>query len=167
METKINIIEWSKIDEISLDIAERIIKDNYNPDIIISIVRGGMVPSVILSHKLNIRDIENIVIKETIDDSINAQKITPQIQENKYLNRITNKKVLIVDDIVGSGNTLKKLNKEIKKYNPREIKSAIYFVNKLNWNKANDIQCSEIIEYIGEELEGWVIFPWENKHKGD
>lgn len=163
MKDNINIIEWSKIDEISADIAKRIKKENYNPDIIISIVRGGMIPSVILSHKLNIRDIENVVIKETIDDSINAQKIAPQIQENKYLNKIKNKNVLIVDDIVGSGNTLRKLKQEIQKYSPQEIKTAIYFINKINWNKANDTQYSELIDYIGEELNGWVIFPWENK----
>lgn len=163
MEENINIIEWKKIDEISTKIAKEIVKENYNPDIIISIVRGGMIPSVILSHKLNVRNIENIVIKETVDDSINAQKITPQIQENKNLERIKNKKVLIVDDIVGSGESIRKLKQEIQKYNPGETKTAIYFVNKINWEKANSTQYSELIEYIGEELEGWVIFPWENK----
>ena len=163
MENNVNIIEWKEIDEISTNIAKRIVKENYSPDIIISIVRGGMIPSVILSHKLNVRDIENVVVKETIDDSINAQKLMPQIQENKNLYRIRDKKVLIVDDIMGSGETIRKLKQEIQKYNPQEIKTAIYFVNKTNWKKANNTQYSELIEYIGKELEGWVIFPWENK----
>lgn len=163
MKEKINVIDWEKIDEISSQIVQKIMKENYNPDIIISIVRGGMIPSVILSHKLNIRDIKNVVIKETIDDSINAQKLKPKIEENINLNKIENKKVLIVDDIIGTGETIRKLKQEIEKYNPKEVKTAIYFVNKLNWEKSNNTKCSNVAEFIGEELEGWVIFPWENK----
>lgn len=159
---KINIIEWNKINQIVSKLSNDI-KQKYEPDIILSVVRGGMIPSVMLSHQLNIREVENIVIKETINDSINAIKNIPQIDENNNLDKIKNRKVLIVDDIVGGGETLRKLKDYIKRYNPKEVKTAICFINKINWDKQNKESYENTIDFLGEEIEGWVVFPWEER----
>ena len=162
MENKINVIDWNKFNEIILNLANEIKKD-YKPDIILSVVRGGMIPSVLLSHKLEVREVENIIVEETEDDSINARKHLPIIQNSNNLSSINNKKILIVDDILGSGQTIKILKKEIYKFKPKEIKTVVCFVNRINWNKSNDENYYNLIDYVGEELKGWVIFPWENK----
>ena len=73
MNNNINYISWKEITNIIKYIGSNI-KITYKPEIIISIVRGGMIPSVILSHELNIRNIENIKSIETLNDEINAIK---------------------------------------------------------------------------------------------
>ena len=35
-------------------ICEKIEADNFNPDVIVGISRGGLIPGVMISHKLNI-----------------------------------------------------------------------------------------------------------------
>ena len=137
------------------------IKKDYNPEVIISVVRGGMVPSVILSHALGIRKVENIKSIETISDEINAIKLEPIIDKNVNLSEIRRKKVLIVDDILGSGATIRKIKEEVKKWQPEELRTAICLVNEENWEKSNKSDYNDEIEYVGKTARGWVVFPWE------
>ncbi|HBC84717.1 MAG TPA: hypothetical protein DCZ30_04725 [Clostridiales bacterium] len=162
MENKINYLDWNSIMEISNGIAKDI-KKSYNPDIIISVVRGGMIPSVILSHILDIRDIENINVKETISDEINSLKHEPIVDKNLNLNKIKGKKVLVVDDIIGSGATIRKIKEEIEKWEPDEIKTAVCVVNEENWEKSNEDNYESSIDYKGKCVRGWVVFPWETR----
>lgn len=160
MDNKIIYFDWNTITEIVRDMG-RDIKNTYNPEIIISIVRGGMIPSVILSHNLNIRWVKNIKVTETVNDEINAIKQEPIIDTNIDLSEIKGKKVLIVDDILGSGATIRKVKQEVKKWQPKELKTAICIVNEDNWEKSNNLNYNDEIEYIGKSVRGWVVFPWE------
>ena len=160
MNNKINYFDWRKFSEIVKNMSENIKKD-YNPEVIISVVRGGMVPSVILSHALGIRKVENIKSIETISDEINAIKLEPIIDKNVNLSEIRRKKVLIVDDILGSGATIRKIKEEVKKWQPEELRTAISLVNEENWEKSNKSDYNDEIEYVGKTVRGWVVFPWE------
>lgn len=160
MNNKINYFDWRKFSEIVKNMSENIKKD-YNPEVIISVVRGGMVPSVILSHALGIRKVENIKSIETISDEINAIKLEPIIDKNVNLSEIRRKKVLIVDDILGSGATIRKIKEEVKKWQPEELRTAICLVNEENWEKSNKSDYNDEIEYVGKTVRGWVVFPWE------
>lgn len=160
MNNNINYISWKEITDIIKYIGSNIGK-TYKPEIIISIVRGGMIPSVILSHVLNIRNVENIKSIETLNDEIDAIKQKPIVDTNINLSNIKGKKVLIVDDILGSGATIRKIKEEVKKWKPKEVRTAICIVNEENWEKSNKTNYRNEIEYIGKSVRGWVVFPWE------
>lgn len=160
MDRTINYISWKEITNIVKSIGNNI-KKNYRPEIIISVVRGGMIPSVILSHTLNIRNVENIKSIETLNDEIDAIKQKPIVDTNINFSNIKGKKVLIVDDILGSGATIRKVKEEVEKWNPKEIRTAICVVNEKNWEKSNKTNYKNEIEYIGKIVRGWVVFPWE------
>lgn len=160
MNNNINYISWKEITDIIKYIGSNIGK-TYKPEIIISIVRGGMIPSVILSHVLNIRNVENIKSIETLNDEIDAIKQKPIVDTNINLSNIKGKKVLIVDDILGSGVTIRKIKEEVKKWKPKEVRTAICIVNEENWEKSNKTNYRNEIEYIGKSVKGWVVFPWE------
>lgn len=160
MNRTINYISWKEITNIVKSIGNDI-KKNYKPEIIISVVRGGMIPSVILSHTLNIRNVENIKSIETLNDEIDAIKQKPIVDTNINFSNIKGKKVLIVDDILGSGATIRKVKEEVEKWKPKEIRTAICIVNEENWEKSNKTNYKNEIEYIGKIVRGWVVFPWE------
>ena len=160
MENQINYLSWDDITEIVKELAIDIHKE-YQPEIIIAVARGGMIPGVMLSHALNIRDVETIVAKETINDEIHATKVELKIEENKNLKKITGKRVLVVDDILGSGATITKIQNVVLKWNPKEIKSAVCMVNKDNWEKKHQEDYKKTVDYVGKETRGWVVFPWE------
>ncbi|MEI3387639.1 MAG: hypothetical protein V8R42_04325 [Clostridia bacterium] len=91
MNNNINYISWKEITDIIKYMGSNIEK-TYKPEIIISIVRGGMIPGVILAHKLNVRNVENIKSIETLNDEINAIKQEPIIEKNINLSNIKEKK---------------------------------------------------------------------------
>ena len=160
METTIHYLTWEDMEKIINQLAKEIKKD-YQPDIIVTIARGGMIPSVMLSHLLRIREVETIKVKETISDEINAQKREPQIEENKNLKNIEGKRIIIVDDILGRGATIQKVQNYIKKWNPKEVRTVVGLVNEANWEKSHQEDYHHLVDYVGKTVRGWVVFPWE------
>ncbi|XP_031409727.1 phosphoribosyltransferase domain-containing protein 1-like isoform X2 [Meleagris gallopavo] len=56
-----------------------------------------------------------------------------QIMGGDDLSKLTGKNVLIVEDIVGTGRTMKVLLNHIEKYNPKMIKVASLLVKRTSW----------------------------------
>ena len=48
------IYTWEQQIEDTNLICEKIVEDNFKPDVIVGISRGGLIPGVMISHKLNI-----------------------------------------------------------------------------------------------------------------
>lgn len=141
------------IKKLSLDI-----KKDFKPEIIIAIQRGGFIPAVHLSHLLSVRDIRPLYIQRTKDESAMAKKIKPIVKYINLLKDIQGKNVLIVDDVVGSGATLKIVKKIIAAQKPKDVKSAIILVNDDNLDKT---RAKPVINYVGKRIRAWAIFPWE------
>ncbi len=122
----------------------------FKADTILAITRGGLIPSQLLAYRLNIRNIQTIQI-QSYDNDIQ--------RENLILNDTTNLadslRVLIVDDIVDSGNTLKSLLLHVeKKYPHITFKSASIFY-KSSASVQPDFTCKEAKE--------WINFFWETE----
>lgn len=45
---------WAQIEGACLDIARQLSKDNWRPDYIVGISRGGLIPATLLSHYINV-----------------------------------------------------------------------------------------------------------------
>jgi xanthine phosphoribosyltransferase len=126
-----------------------LIKD-YKPDIILSIARGGVTFGHFVSEKLDIRDLYSINSIHYDDqkklDTIKVFNI-PKIEENK--------RVLILDDIVDSGETLEYILNLLKKRYPNtKFKTGSLFFKK-----------TAIIEpdFTIHEAKEWIEFFWSKK----
>jgi len=158
--TQVIKLTWQDIDNYINRILERIEEIKYSPDVIATIKRGGLIPAVILSHKLGVRDIVVIDASRTENDTINAQKHKPILDfDEKELAKIESKKVLLIDDIVGSGETLEDVKDLVIRFNPNSIVTASLVTNL---NNLKDEKLKP--DFVGEEVRGWIIFPWESSH---
>ena len=99
-------------------------------------------------------------IKRTTDDRVNSNKIPAKILSSIDKNRIMNRKVLIVDDIIGSGETLDALEKMVNSLHPAILRKAVLLKNEDNFVKSV-LRKTVKIDYLGETVHGWIIFPWE------
>ena len=124
----------------------------YNPQVIIAIARGGLTLAHAMAEGLDIRDVQS-VRTELYDGSSKRKKI-----ELFGRCELQNKqKVLLVDDIADSGETLELVLASLKKSHPMiELKSCTLFYKKTSliepdfWiNEAND----------------WIDFFWERDFK--
>lgn len=152
-------LEWHDINNIILELSKNI--KNSVPDIIIAIQRGGLIPSVILSHSLGVREVITYDIRITVNDEVNSEKTSPIVGSNLLLSKITNKDILIVDDISGSGETLKTVLSDVEKFLPSRVRSLVCVINRNNWDRHNLLSPESMITYVGKEVNGWIKFPWE------
>ncbi|WWO98691.1 MAG: phosphoribosyltransferase family protein [Candidatus Dasytiphilus stammeri] len=151
-------VSWEKIEKLSLNIASIIREQNIPYDCIVGISRSGWIPAVIIAHNLGVRELTSICIKRNKTDEINSEKITPKIIDiglmaEKYLNWI------VIDDIVGSGETIKFLRNKFYLPN-RSIFVASLFFNSQNGDIS---KINRLVDYYAKEEQEWIRFPWETK----
>lgn len=130
MVVKKNYITWDEFDGFVDDLASQI----SNVDYVVGIPRGGIILAVTLSHRLNIKHM-------TVDH-------LEKLEEFNFLT-YDKKKILIVDDISDSGQTLKNYKKQGYTTATIDVRSTTitkpdYYVN---WIDNAD----------------WVVYPWEAK----
>lgn len=130
-------ISWTDIDEMVEDLYQQL-KDK-NIDKVVGISRGGLIPGVMLSHRLNagFEPLEWQTRDGEFQDRIKAMNF------NKNL-----KGTIFVDDICDTSTTIK----QIKQLIPKSRWAVLH-------QKA-DIE----LEFVATTLyndDRWVIYPWE------
>lgn len=151
---------WDQTHNVVSGLARRVAADG-TPDVIVAIQRGGLVPGVMLSHALGIRSLISFNIRRTAHDGIAAPKSPPIAGANISFAELGGKDVLVIDDIAGSGVTLDVVRRTLLDCRPRRLRTMVCVVNRTNWDVGQSTSPDEAITYVGEELRGWVVFPWE------
>ena len=142
---------WNQIYEMLLSQAQKIKTQNYKPDLIIAIARGGVVPSRILSDLLEIPNLSFIQIE--FYTNINQTLQEPNLKQTLITN-VTGKKILLVDDISDTGKSLKLAKTYLQNQGAIEIKTATLY------QKPQSISTSDFYE---KQTTAWVVFPWDIK----
>ena len=125
-------------------------------DFLLVLTRGGLAVGAFLSYLLNIKDIEVIKV-ESYDKH---EKGTVTI-EQKDLSIITGKKLLIVDDICDTGDSLLQTTKYIEKhYNPNSIETFTV-IKALESEKT--VYAPDYYMYEPKNHE-WINFAWDNEN---
>ncbi|MFH7880891.1 MAG: phosphoribosyltransferase [Candidatus Aenigmatarchaeota archaeon] len=148
-DVKVLYVTWNKFHNSIVDIAHKIKRDRFNPDIVYGILKGGIIPARLLADVINVENIGFIGIK--FYKKIGISETRPKI----FLpptSSVKNLKVLLVDDVADSGKTLEVALKKLKKFKPKEVKTAVIYLKP--W-------CSFLPDYYYKITNKWVVFPWE------
>ncbi len=120
----------------------------FQPEMIVGIARGGLSLSHALAEGLNIRDVQTLRT-ELYDESEKRDAIT--IHNNCVFEHI--KRVLVVDDIADSGDTLKAVMSELLEKNSKiEFRSCTLFYKRTSVYEPH---------YWINEADDWIDFFWE------
>jgi len=142
---------WKQIHKMLIKQSKKILSDHFIPNIIIAVTRGGWIPARLLSDLLEVHNITTIGIKSY---SNIATKMNQPIINQKLKILISGKKILLVDDVADSGESLQLAKKHILKQNNVEVKIATIY--KKNKSKIDP-------DYYEKTIKNWIIFPWEIK----
>jgi hypothetical protein len=155
-------LTWADLDHHVAGLAKRIRTDGV-PHVIVGILRGGMIPAVALAHRLGVRDVRGIEVTRTLADGPNGAKTPlPQIANRASLGVFgAGADVLLVDDVVGSGDTFDTAADLLSGVGAVRVRRAVVVVNIVNWNIGNTVAPQQVQDYIGTTCTGWVRFPWE------
>lgn len=155
----LTILTWPDVMEM-VDVIAGQVRNDRLPDVVVGVLRGGLVPAVLLSHQLGVRRIRAVEVARTLDNSVNADKSgTPQVVNPASLGDLTGHDVLLVDDIAGSGDTLICTVGLLQAAGAQRVRTAVLTVNRANWHRAQ--RPADVVTYLGHQVGTWVIFPWE------
>jgi len=122
----------------------------YNPDTLLAIARGGMTIGHFLAERMNMRNVYSLnAISYEDDKKIGKPKIfnIPDLRDKK--------RVLLLDDISDSGETLEAVLQTLKKMYPNtEFKTLTLFFKK---------QTTVIPDIVLHETDKWIVFFWDKE----
>ena len=176
-------VTWDDVQRQTTEILRRMQLENWKPDYIVGITRGGLTPANLLSQYLDIKmytldvrlrdgdgEVEsNLWMSEqafgynSTQDKVKGARWDPGLR----------KKVLIVDDINDSGATIKWIVEDWQSScspgNQEECKSVWNTV----WGNTvrfavlyNNLASDSGVNYSAQEINkiedpSWIVFPWE------
>lgn len=152
-------LTWEDIETYVARVAHNV-KGSGTPQTIVAVVRGGMVPAVMVAHRLGVRDVRAVDVTHTVDDVPDAAKTARPVTRNiASLGDLSGRDVLVIDDVAGSGDTLGAVVRLVELAGAAWVRTAVLVVNEANWTRHPPAH--EAVTCIGEKLRGWVVFPWE------
>ena len=124
------------------------IKDEFDPEVILAVARGGLTLGHSLAVALNNR---NLFTLNSIHYEDTNKLDTIQIFNVPDLSKYT--KILLVDDIIDSGESMVEIKRELlKRYPNLEIKIATVFYKE---------KALLLPEFKVKEAHDWVEFFWD------
>ena len=137
-------------DEFAIDAKKmaKQIKDEFDPEVILAVARGGLTLGHSLAVALNNR---NLFTLNSIHYEDTNKLDTIQIFNVPDLSRYT--KILLVDDIIDSGESMVEIKRELlKRYPNLDIKIATVFYKE---------KALLLPEFKVKEAHDWVEFFWD------
>lgn len=150
-------LSWNEIDQ-AMDLLEAGL-GGQQFDVIVGIARAGLVPAVMLAHRLGVRQFAVLEIRRTASDGINSAKRPPIVTGSFNASAILRKRVLLVDDIVGEGLTMKVARDWVQE-RAVSVSTCCIVVNKANLPHTN---IGLAVDHWGCLVHRWVRFPWERR----
>ena len=169
---------WQDVERACLNIALQMYNDNWKPDYIVGITRGGNIPATILSNMLNIRC---EALKVSLRDDKNGDcESNCWMSEDAFgyesddTKKITGgpleKKILIVDDINDTGATFNWIKQDWQTTClPDDPKWERIWGSNVRFATLTDNLSSEFqeVNYTVHEVnkaeeDVWLVYPWEN-----
>jgi hypoxanthine phosphoribosyltransferase len=150
-ELEFEVPTWNQIYNMLLNIADKIRKTSFKPDMIVGVSRGGWPPARVLSDLLDIPNLVNVRAEFYLNvaETKGEPTLTQPISTN-----ITNKKVLIVDEVADTGKSLELVKKHAQEQDAEEVRIATVYYKP--WSVVKP-------DYYEKETSHWIVFPWEVK----
>ena len=174
--------DYTKIHDMVNQISFQMYKDNWRPDYIVGLTRGGLIPAVIMSNtlgipmhalKVSLRDDadteSNCWMAEDAFGYISASSV-PRPKDEPTSDSSLRKNILIVDDINDTGATLDWIIQDWQGSNlPSDPAWADVWGNNVRFAVLIDNLSSKFsrkVDYCAKtinkaERDVWIVYPWE------
>src|ERR1051325_9480076 len=140
---------WDDLGDGARDLAQLVVEDDYRPEMVLAIARGGLLVAGALSYALGVKNTYtmNVEFYTGIDERLPVPMILPPVPS---LVDLREARVLIADDVADTGATLK-LVKGFCERQVREVRCAVLYEKP-----RSEVKC----DYVWRRTDRWSTFPW-------
>jgi len=142
-------MSWDDVGTGSRALAEQIVADGFEPDIILGIARGGLLVAGAIAYALDVKNTftVNVEFYTGVDERLEMPMILPPVPDLVDLGESS---VLIADDVADTGKTLA-LIKDFLAGKVAEVRAAVLYEKP-----RSQVNC----EYVWRRTDRWIDFPW-------
>lgn len=146
------ILSWEAFGEASRALAQLVADDGYEPDMILSIARGGLLIGGAMGYAMSVKNTYtmNVEFYTDIDERLEVPRILPPAPDFVDLH---DARLLIVDDVADTGHTLKSVQ-EFCAGKVGEVRTAVIYEKP-----RSVVKC----DYVWKRTDLWINFPWSDK----
>src|ERR1700683_5099184 len=144
-------LSWQAFGQASRELAQAIADDGFEPDLILSIARGGLFLAGSLGYALAVKNLHvmNVEFYDGVDSTLDMTVMLPPVPSAVDFSA---KKVLIADDVADSGRTIELVYTFIKDH-VEDARSAVIYEKPQSL-----IKC----DYVWKRTDRWINFPWSS-----
>jgi hypoxanthine phosphoribosyltransferase len=142
-------MSWNELGIAARALAEQAHDDDYVPDMVLAVARGGLLVAGALSYALGVKNTYtmNVEFYTGVDERLDMPMILPPVPD---LVELAEARVLIADDVADTGLTLA-LVKDFCAGKVAEVRSAVLYEKP-----RSIVRC----EYVWRRTDLWIDFPW-------
>jgi len=142
-------LSWAEFGGAARALAQQVADDGYEPDVVLSIARGGMLVGAALGYALDVKNTwtMNVEFYTGVDERLDVPMILPPVPE---LVDLRAERMLIADDVADTGETLT-LVKDFCARKVADVRCAVLYEKPRSM-----VKC----EYVWRRTDMWIDFPW-------
>jgi hypoxanthine phosphoribosyltransferase len=148
-------VSWSDVESMTQHILRQMHQDAWQPDYVVGITRGGLVPANLISQYLG-------VPMETLKVSLRGEQ--PDCESNFWMPEDADRgqRILIVDDINDSGETLNWIQKDWGQSVQwgDNVRLAVLYDNESSASQHTPDYSAQDMNKAQDPQ--WIVFPWES-----
>jgi hypoxanthine phosphoribosyltransferase len=146
------IVSWKEITEWTKNVVQKMKDSGFNPNVVIALIRGGLVPARLICDHLHQKNLYAVKVEHW---GITAQTdMQAKLVQGLDLD-LSGKKILVVDDITDTGESMRLATEHLKEKGPSEMRSAtlLHIAHSKFEPDFFDV-------FVPEDEWTWFIFPW-------
>jgi hypoxanthine phosphoribosyltransferase len=140
-------LSWELFGETCRALAVRVARD-YRPDIVIGVATAGVIPAATVAAMLE-ADFDALKVSRRDGDTMRA---APRILSATPV-RCRGRRVLIVDEITTSGDTLRLALAAVREVGPSDVRTATCYVRPGGYRP----------NYFSMETDQLIVYPWDRQ----
>ncbi|NHI17933.1 phosphoribosyltransferase family protein [Microbacterium excoecariae] len=143
------ILTWDGFGRATRDLARTILAAGFEPEVVVAIARGGLLPAGAIAYGLGAKNCGaiNMEFYTGIGTVLDAPEVLPPELDMNYLD---GRRVLLVDDVADSGRTLK-MAVDLLREKGADVRSVTIYTKP-----ATIIQP----DFAWKDTDLWINFPW-------
>jgi hypoxanthine phosphoribosyltransferase len=142
-------LDWAMFGELCRALALKVARD-YDPELIIGIERAGVIPAAVVASILGVDFFSLKIGRKGGDDDQERQR--PEVF-SAVPPEVRGRRVLVVDEITTSGDTLRLALAAVRGAHPSEVRTATSFARTSGYQP----------DYSALTMDAEVVFPWDRQ----